>query len=169
MGSGGQITDLASDAEATRKPSKKIDDFEGTIGIVEQAKPNEPLRVLSDARTGRHERYDRVVFEFSGAVPGYRVQYIDKPVRKCGSGDPTQIEGDGWLEVTFNPANAHTEEGKPTVTQRERHERLGVLRELELTCDFEAYVTWVMGVASPNRYRVLELSDPPRLVIDIHH
>jgi len=46
---------------------------------------------------------------------------------------------------------------------------LPVLSELELTCDFEAVVTWVLGVESPNRYRIRELNGPPRLVIDIKH
>jgi len=30
-------------------------------------------------------------------------------------------------------------------------------------------VTWVLAVQSPNRYRVLELEDPARLVIDVRH
>jgi hypothetical protein len=43
------------------------------------------------------------------------------------------------------------------------------LYELELTCDFEAVVTWVLGLESPNRYQVRELSNPPRLVVDVRH
>jgi hypothetical protein len=66
-------------------------------------------------------------------------------------------------------ANAHTREGRPTVTERERMTGLPVLSEVELTCDFEAVVTWVLGVESPNRYRVRELSSPPRLVIELRH
>jgi len=27
----------------------------------------------------------------------------------------------------------------------------------------------VLGVASPKRYRVLELAEPPRLVVDVAH
>jgi hypothetical protein len=30
-------------------------------------------------------------------------------------------------------------------------------------------VEWVMGVSSPNKYRVLELKSPTRLVIDVKH
>ncbi|MBA2378972.1 MAG: hypothetical protein H0V76_05295, partial [Blastocatellia bacterium] len=43
------------------------------------------------------------------------------------------------------------------------------VKDLKITCDFEAEVTWVAGVASPNRYRVLELKAPTRLVVDIKH
>ena len=69
----------------------------------------------------------------------------------------------------MSPANAHTEEGRPTVAERERTPSLPVLSELELTCDFEAVVTWVLGVGSPNRYQVREMNSPPRLVVDVRH
>ncbi len=69
----------------------------------------------------------------------------------------------------MSPARAHTEDGRSTVTERERMPNLTVLSELELTCDFEAVLTWVLGVESPNRYRVHELTGPPRLVVDVRH
>jgi hypothetical protein len=111
-----------------------------------------------------------VAFEFEVLpLPGYHLEYIDRPVRKCGSGDPTALRGDSWLEVRFTPADAHDERGAPTVKDRERQLELGVIRELELTCDFEAETTWVIGLAMPNKYRVLELAAPPRIVVDILH
>jgi len=142
---------------------------EWTAGIIDRPRTDQPVARLVDVRTGLHEGFDRVVFEFDERVPGYHVEYIDQPVRKCGSGKATPLAGDGWLEVRMYPANAHAEEGKPTVANRERMPGLPVLSELELTCDFEAVVTWVFGVESPNRYQVRELSSPPRLVIDLRH
>src|SRR5690606_28110133 len=122
---------------------------------------------LVAVRTAAHDSFDRIVFEFDERVPGFHIEYIDRPVRKCGSGKATQLAGDGWLEVRMYPANAHTEEGRPTVAERERRPNLPVLSELELTCDFEAVVTWVFGVESPNRYQVRELNNPPRLIVDV--
>jgi len=142
---------------------------EWTAGIIDRPRPDQPAAKLVDVRTGLHEGFDRVVFEFDERVPGYHIEYIDKPVRKCGSGKVTPLAGDGWLEVRMYPAKAHTEEGQPTVGNRERMPGLPVLWELELTCDFEAVVTWVFGVESPNHYQVRELSSPPRLVIDLRH
>jgi len=144
--------------------------FTGTAGIVEKEAQSDSIAILREVRTARHDAFDRVVFEFEGnTLPGYHVEYIDKPVRACGSGEVVPLAGDGWLEVRMIPARAHTEEGAPTVTQRERRLDYPVLRELKATCDFEADVTWVLGVASPNRYRVLELANPSRLVIDVRH
>lgn len=138
-----------------------------TAGIIDQPRRNAPTATLLATTTGTHAGFDRIVFEFDERVPGYHVEYIDRPVRKCGSGDVTQIAGDGWLEVRMSPARAHTDEGRPTLTGREHILDLPLLSELEMTCDFEGIVTWVAGVASPNRYQVRELDNPPRLVIDI--
>lgn len=140
-----------------------------TAGIIDQAQSDAPVSKLVAVRTTTHEDFDRVVFEFDKRVPGYHIEYIDQPIRKCGSGKVTQMAGDGWLEVRLSQAKAHTSEGQSTVAERERILNLPVLSELELTCDFEGVVTWVVGVESPNRYRVRELRAPPRLVIDIRH
>jgi hypothetical protein len=143
--------------------------FPGTAGIVHKRNSGKPA-VLAAVRSAEHDGFDRVVFEFRGKrLPGYHVEYIDRPVRQCGSGNPTPIAGDGWLEIRLEPAYAHDELGKPTVHDREQSLDLPVVREAELTCDFEAVVTWVVGVTSPNRYRVMELTEPARLVVDIRH
>jgi hypothetical protein len=153
----------ASNARATQPP------FEGTAGILEVKRTDAyPAEVVA-VREARHDGFDRVVFEFRGAVPGYHLEYIDKPVRDCGAGNVVPIEGDGWLEVRLFPANAHDDAGRPLLPERERKVTLGVLREIERTCDFEAVVTHVIGLSVPNRYRVLELEDPSRLVVDVRH
>ncbi len=145
--------------------------FTGIAGITEKKNPSvTAVAILRDVRSARHSSYDRVVFEFNGKeMPSYRIEYIDKPVRACGSGDVVPFVGDGWLEVRFSDAQAHTPEGEPTIKDRTRSPNLPVVKDLKITCDFEAEVTWVLGVSSPNRYRVLELSNPTRLVIDIKH
>jgi hypothetical protein len=126
--------------------------------------------LLTDVRAARHDGFDRVVFELDDrSAPGYHLEYVDKPVRRCGSGETTPIAGDAWLEVRLEPSNAHTEAGAPTIADRERSLNLEIVQELEQTCDFEAVVTWVVGVKRPNPYRVSTLNDPLRLVVDIKH
>jgi hypothetical protein len=146
-------------------------DFAGTAGITEKKNAGiTGVAMMNAARTARHGNYDRVVFEFEGAeMPSYHIEYVDKPVRSCGSGEVVPLAGNGWLEIRFNPANAHGENGYPTVTDRERSPNLPIIKEMKITCDFEADVEWVLGVSSPNKYRVLELKNPTRLVVDIKH
>jgi hypothetical protein len=137
-----------------------------TVGIVDVQREAHTA-LLRAVREGTHEGFVRVVFEFDARVPGYHVEYVDRPVRQCGSGEPVPIEGDAWLAVRLRPAAAHTEAGAPTVTERDRRPGDDLLRQLTLTCDFEADVTWVLGLAAPNGYRMAELRGPPRLVLDV--
>ena len=161
----------AAAATATPADEKGLSaDFAGTAGVTDEKNTIDGAALLSAVRTGQQENFDRIVFEFAGEeLPSYHVEYLDKPVRSCGSGDVVPLKGDAWLEIRFTPANAHNEHGEPTVKTREMTPNHKVVKELKATCDFEAEVEWVAGVASPNKYRVLELKSPTRLVVDIKH
>lgn len=145
--------------------------FEGTSGITEKKNPGiTGVAIMSAVRTARHGSFDRVVFEFMGPeLPGYHIGYIDEPVRSCGAGDVVPFAGDGALEIRFTDAQAHAPEGDATIKDRSRSPNLPAIRDLKITCDFESEVTWVAGVASPNKYRVIELKNPTRLAVDIKH
>lgn len=143
-------------------------DAEWTAGTT-AAERSPSQAVLHSVRSAAHEGFDRTVFEFEGGVPGYHIEYIDEPVRQCGSGKPVPLSGEGWLEVRLSPTRAHTEAGAATIAERSRSPELPVLLALTQTCDFEGIVTWVLGLDAPNRYRVSELSDPARLVVDVQH
>ena len=126
--------------------------------------------MLVRVRTARQDGYDRVVFEFDSHVPAWRAEYVDRPQYECGSGEAVRVAGDGWLQVNLEPANAHTEEGRATEAPRHVTDPAGAnLRELRRICDFEAQVQYVIGVASPNRFRAFQLTGPARLVVDIRH
>lgn len=146
--------------------------FAGTAGSTEQQREVSGVVTLRAVRSGQHANFDRVVFEFDGGqLPGYRIEYIDRPVRQCGSGDAVPLAGDGWLSVRMEPARAHTEEGQATIPLSYRPRRVNhtIIKEIVSTCDFEGQVEWVLGVSSPNHYRVMELSNPARLVVDVRH
>jgi hypothetical protein len=150
-----------------RGTRKSPEEFVGTLGPVDRQRPGAQVAVLASVRTAKHEGFERVVFEFRGdALPGYHIEYVDHPLQ-CGSGEAVDLAGNAWLEVRLTPAQAHDDEGKPTIQERERAIGLQIMKEIELTCDFEADVTWVLGVGTAHRYRVAELSGPPRLVVDI--
>ncbi len=167
----------AAQTNTTSKPTPQDEsdgdtaDFTGTAGVTEKKNANvKGVAIMSDVRTARHGNYDRIVFEFLGPdLPTYRIEYIDKPVRSCGSGDVVPLAGDGWLEIRFTDAQAHAPEGDATIKDRQRSPSLPVVKDLKMTCDFEAEVTWVAGVSLPNRYRVIELKNPTRLAVDIRH
>ncbi|RKH08784.1 hypothetical protein D7V97_18465 [Corallococcus sp. CA053C] len=141
-----------------------------TTEVVEKKRGEPPSITLRSVRTGTHEGYDRTVFEFEGPrLPGYHLAYVKTPVQDCGSGNDVTPPGKAALEVRFNLARAHTEEGQPTVAQRTLKPALPSVLELERLCDFEGEVTWVLGTARRAPFRVLELREPTRLVLDVQH
>jgi hypothetical protein len=141
----------------------------GTVSAPSTVQEN--VALLSGLRTGVHETFERVILELAGGgsgFPSYHVEYIDRPLFECGSGRQVQPIGDAWLEIRMEPLNAHTEEGQPTIPRAPRDfPELANIRRLYVTCDFEAVTTLVLAVASPNRFRVLTLEEPRRIVVDV--
>lgn len=171
-----QSTANAGIPTSTARPDEAAEveqDFEGTAGITEKKNPNiKDAVVMAYVRSARHAGFDRVVFEFLGdQLPIYKIEYVDKPVEQCASGDEIPLRGDAFLSVLFTAAQAHAPEGDATIPMKDRTQspNLPIINDLKLICDFEGEVEWVMGNSAPNKYRVLELKDPTRLVVDIKH
>ncbi|MEY2931488.1 MAG: hypothetical protein RL033_2237 [Pseudomonadota bacterium] len=137
-------------------------------GRVRVKRSGEPA-LLNALRVTKNADFDRVVFEFRERVPGYRIEYVNRPARDCESGQVRRVDGKGRLELQLFPAQAHAEDGEPAFRARELKPALSVVRELERTCDRNGVVTWVVGTNAVNRYRAYELSAPPRLVVQIDH
>jgi hypothetical protein len=121
---------------------------------------------LVDVRAGRHPGFDRVVFEFQGAVPEHHVRYVDQLVED-GSGAPVSVAGSADLEVVFQGANAHDEDGTPSVSPRRFSPGLAAVKEVAQIGDFEAVVSYGIGLDRRRPLTVSTLSGPSRLVIDV--
>ena len=142
--------------------------FNGTAGTVQRNHPLTPPAVLVEVDDDACQDFERFVFEFEGGVPGYKVRYVDKPIRDCGAGNVVPVAGDAWLKIAFTPAQAHTlSTGEVTVDDRNQMFDHTNARQLVQVCDFEGHVEWVLGVRFPGRFRVTELTDPPRIVVDV--
>jgi hypothetical protein len=128
-----------------------------------------PLPVLTGVRTGTHPGFERLTVDFGdgGGLPGYRLEYVDRPLHECGSGRQVFPVGDAWLELHLEPAAAHTEAGEATLGARESAVDGPVLRRIYRTCDFEGVVVLVLALDAPNPFRAFTLSAPRRLVVDI--
>ena len=121
---------------------------------------------LVDVRAGGHADADRVVFEFEGDVPTHSIRYVDQLVED-GSGNPVSLAGAANLEVVFQGANAHRDDGSPTVSPRRFSPGLTAVKEIAQLGDFEAVVSYGIGVDQQRPIQVFTLSNPSRLVIDI--
>lgn len=122
--------------------------------------------VLVAVRAAHHPGYDRVVFEFSGAIPSLRrIGYVTKLIEDA-SGRTVPVAGRAILRLVFQGANAHTPSGRPTVPSRTAYDLPNVITTVKAG-DFEAYVTYGIGLAKRTSYQVTRLSRPSRIVIDI--
>lgn len=110
---------------------------------------------LTDVDVEALECTDRVVFSFRKAAPGpgYNILYQPAATAKTedGSGNPVEVDGSAFLVVRLTPAVSAEivgEEVRPTYTGSRRITPEGTtfVREVVKTGDFEAQVTWVLGL-----------------------
>jgi hypothetical protein len=162
----GTITPSAA-ASPTSEP------FEGGRAPVEATPaPGGPTTALLRAvRYGDRGTFDRVTLEFEGGLPGYSVRYVNPPIIADASGLEVNIEGSAFLQIRMEPAAGHDPNtGDQTYTgPLELKPDLPSLLEAERTGDFEAVLTWVLGLSEEVDFRVTTLDGPPRLVVDIGH
>lgn len=122
---------------------------------------------LTGVRWSQHDTFDRVVFDFTGGTPGYQVGY--GTLRGQGTGDAIAIAGSADLVATFSTARAHDDAGRPTYPLKTLDPRLAMLLQVKWGGDFEGYVGVGLGLRDRVGFRVLTLSSPARLVIDVSH
>lgn len=165
----GAATESPSATE-TPTPSPTEEPFSGDREPVVKDDPAAPpVATQTDVRYAAHGDFDRVVFDFIDNSPGYRIEYVEPPILADGSGLEVEIEGEAFLQVRFSTAQAHDDDGNATIDEFEIMPGLTSVVEIERTGDFEGYVTWVLGLPAELDFRVSDLTDPIRVVVDIGH
>jgi hypothetical protein len=123
---------------------------------------------LVGLRAGRHAGHDRVVFQLDGPIPSYySVRYVPV-VRLDGSGEALRLRGRAFLEVVIR-APTHDEHYRPVLTPTRLRPDFPALREVDAPGSFEGQTTAGIGVTQRVGFRVLELTNPTRIVIDLAH
>jgi len=156
------------------EPTGGIDPMAGasTKPVVVRA-TNRQTALLTDVRAARHEGYDRVVFQFRNALPGYDVRYVALPVHQDGSGNVVPVQGRYVAQIRMeNALDADLTKASAPLTYH------GPMRfspatpevaELVRSGSFEGVLTWVAGLRDRVDYRVRTLNAPPRLVVDFRN
>jgi hypothetical protein len=124
-----------------------------------------PVPVLTGVRYAAHPGagYDRIVFDISGALPGYSVKYVGQ-VRADPSDQPVSVPGRRHLLVVMNPAQAHRDDGAATVTGVHRID-LPAIKSYAIVGDYEGHVSIALGLDHVAGFRVGEL--PGRIYLDV--
>ena len=129
-----------------------------------------PGSYLTAIRTGKHDGYDRVVFQFSGGLPAVRTERV-ATVYDDPKGTPVPLPGKSRLHVVFRgasafcPQPAHRTWAGPATLAPRYPELLAV----KAAGDFEGYLSFGLGLAARSGYHVSSLTGPDRIVIDVSH
>lgn len=121
-----------------------------------------PVTVRVDEHTG----FERVVLELAGeGEPGWHVEYVARAVDP-GRGDQVEVDGDVVLSVrvtgTRHPAQGEVHPAPQVIDGGD------VIEKLHFLGTFEGATQLFVGVdGGLADYRVIPLSDPARLVVDI--
>src|SRR5438876_10833506 len=111
-----------------------------------------------------HDGYDRLVIGFptTNTMPQYqRNRQATADVVRDASGQPVTLNGSTGIRVVLR--NADIVNGAPG----DLKPNLPEIREVAQIGNFERVVSYGVGLSTPACIRVLELSGPTRLVIDV--
>jgi hypothetical protein len=130
--------------------------------------------LLRAIRVGHHATYDRVVFEFCGSsVPQHNLGYITGPVHADPSDLIVPLRGHAFVGVVFHNATTDTARYAPDPTTAPRYSgpvrltpNYALLKELACAGDFEAVLSFGIGLDRVAGIHVQTLTAPARLVID---
>ncbi len=120
-------------------------------------------------RVGTASGYDRFVIEFDGPVPAFTVTPQDSTAfMQDATGATLQLLGSSGVKVVIHGASGTDLNGRPTFTgSTDLKPGYPVLKEARQTGDFERVFSWGLGLSQPACLRVLTLTGPDRLVVDL--
>jgi hypothetical protein len=127
----------------------------GSTGITSQ---------LTAVRVAGHEAdgYDRIVFEFSGGIPSYDLtRQTSADFVRDPSGQPISLDGSTGLKLVLRDADLASGVAGDIKPQ------LASVKEIAQVGNFERVLTYGVGLSSTTCVRVLTLTAPSRLVIDV--
>ena len=127
------------------------------------------LVTLTDIRIGRHDGFDRVVFEVDGTgTPGWDVRYVDPPTSQ-GSGEPVDVDGAAALQVTITGAGYPFDTGVEEYPVREPLSIPDTQTVTEVVFDgtFEGQSVGFVGTSAQTPFRVYLLEGPARVVVEV--
>jgi hypothetical protein len=158
---GGGDTDADGGADAPPFPANAEPD---------SADPSSDAQVtVTDIRIGRHDGFDRVVFEVEGTgTPGWSVQYVDEPTTQ-GSGEPVDVEGNAVLQVTLTgiglPGDTGADEwsGANPLSVADTD----TVTEVVFDSTFEGQTVAFVGTTAEVPFRVYLLEGPTRVVLEV--
>jgi hypothetical protein len=139
----------------TPKPFTCTDQSGGSTGLNSQ---------LTAIRAAAHDSdgYDRIVFDFSSEIPSYDLTRQESATFiRDASGQEVTLDGTAGLKLVIRDADLASS------VPADMKPHLKSVREIMQIGNFERVLSYGIGLSSSQCVRVLELTNPSRLVIDV--
>jgi hypothetical protein len=120
-------------------------------------------------RVAKHKDFDRIVFEFDGGKLRYVIRYLPSNIYSTEGGDKQiEIAGDVFMLINIYGIGV---DDPPCKLKKYPKKRLDFpsLMQVQSGAWFEGIWDFLIGVNGKKEYRVQELTNPSRLVIDFRH
>ena len=155
---------LVSNAVAQWDDSGKLNAWTSNI-VSRKNKESKETPYLKEVRVAKNKGYDRLVFEFLGDIPRYRIEYIKPPI--TGTADEEiKVSGKFFVSILLQTLPYPDDEKFPEAkvpTGKLNFPVISEVREIEW---FEGDRPFAIGLKAKKLYRVQQLKNPARLVID---
>lgn len=147
---------------------------------VARAKINEPNHQnigFRGVRVAKRKDFDSVIFEFKGKIPNWEIESGKSPVLLIESGTYTKIAGKALVRVNFFPVSQDSElpyqddkaMSNSVLQISPQKLKLFFVKEIINTVWVNYELGFAVGLRTKALYRVRELSNPWRLLIDFKH
>ena len=172
----GAVATTASGAVTTAATTAATPYCGITWGSLAKSQTPTAASPLVNVRAGRHDCYDRLVLDISGAANGYHVEYVPE-VYQDASGALVPLRGGAKLHIVAYAPAYDINDGTTTYQPADPRELVNVsgfttFRQIAWAGSFEGQSTIGLGVRARLPFRVFTLDGPgtaSRLVIDVAH
>jgi hypothetical protein len=122
--------------------------------------------ILKEIRVSKNKGFDRLVFEFTGGIPRYQIEY-----QRSGKFENTgeqfiRVGGKAFLDINLQTLGYPEDPKAAEAVMPKGDQHLPVFHEIKEVEWFEGVRDFGVGLNARKAFRVQELEKPYRLVID---
>ena len=142
-----------------------------TTGKVQRKHESETIaESLCRIRVAKQKGFDRVVFEFDKGKPKYVIQYLPSNIYSSDAGDEEiKISGNVFMQISIYGMPQMEDLPCKLQSYEKRKLNLRAIRQIKGEVWFEGIRDFLIGVKAKKPFRIQELANPSRLVIDFKH
>jgi hypothetical protein len=136
--------------------------------VARQNDSNDGATYLKEVRAAKNSGFDRVVFEFTGGLPAYfKVEFVKASDLVSPGEEVIKVKGKYFVGVFLrSQPYPEPEENIADAKFPKGNLKLPIFNEIKEIEWFEGYREFGIGLNAKKNFRVTQLRNPSRLVID---